>query len=299
MRADARWVGRRCCTGLWTALRLRDLDPSLDVVVVEGGLCGEGASGRNGGFALSWWPKIETLIKRAGRDEAFELARASEEVIADIGAFCEREGIDAHFHAGGWAWTATSPAQLDAWRGAVATCEAGGARPFEAWSAQEARERLGSPVHLGAVYERGAATVQPALLARGLRAAALRHGVRVLERSAMRSLDVARAVVRGDRGEVAAEAVVLATNAWSAQAHGLRTAIVPLSSDVVATEPIPEVLERIGWTGGEAISNSRLMVDYYRTTRDGRIVFGRGGGGLAFRGGSARASTGAQRARAT
>jgi glycine/D-amino acid oxidase-like deaminating enzyme len=61
-------------------------------------------------------------------------------------------------------------------------------------------------------------------------------------------------------------------------------AVVPLSSDVVATEPIPEVLERIGWTGGEAISNSRLMVDYYRTTRDGRIVFGRGGGGLAFRG---------------
>ena len=47
----------------------------------------------------------------AGEDEAFRLAKASEEAVEEIGAFCEREGVDAHFHQGGWLWTATAPAQ--------------------------------------------------------------------------------------------------------------------------------------------------------------------------------------------
>jgi glycine/D-amino acid oxidase-like deaminating enzyme len=77
---------------------------------------------------------------------------------------------------------------------------------------------------------------------------------------------------------------VLATNAWLSQIPELARAVVPLSSDIVATAPMPERLERSGWTGGEAISNSRLMVHYYRTTTDGRVAFGRGGGGIGFRG---------------
>jgi len=36
--------------GLWTALELKRRDRSLDVVLVEAGVCGDGASGRNGGF---------------------------------------------------------------------------------------------------------------------------------------------------------------------------------------------------------------------------------------------------------
>src|SRR5919201_1249411 len=64
-------------TGLWTALRLRELDPSLDVAVVEADVCGGGASGRNGGFVLSWWAKFGTLEKVCGSEEALRLARAA------------------------------------------------------------------------------------------------------------------------------------------------------------------------------------------------------------------------------
>jgi glycine/D-amino acid oxidase-like deaminating enzyme len=55
-----------------------------------------------------------------------------------------------------------------------------------------------------------------------------------------------------------------------------------VGSDVVATEPVPDRLREIGWTDGMAISDSRLLVHYYRTTDDGRIAFGKGGGRLAF-----------------
>ena len=53
------------------------------------------------------------------------------------------------------------------------------------------------------------------------------------------------------------------------------------SSHIVLTEPVPDVLERLGWTGGECVTDARTFVHYFRTTRDGRIAFGWGGGRLA------------------
>ena len=203
--------------------------------------------------------------------------RASAAAVDELGAFCEREGIDAHFRRGGWLWTATSPAQVGAWEGAVAAAQRAGERPFEVLSAEEVQRRTGSPVHLGAAYEAGAATVQPALLARGLRRVAVERGVRVFERSPLVELDRERGIVRTPAGSVEAGAIVLATGAWLAGIPELKRAVVAVSSDMVATAPMSERLEEAGWTGGESISNCRLMVHYYRTTSDGRIAFGQGG----------------------
>jgi glycine/D-amino acid oxidase-like deaminating enzyme len=51
---------------------------------------------------------------------------------------------------------------------------------------------------------------------------------------------------------------------------------------MVITEPVPDVLEEIGWTGGECITDSRAMLHYFRTTPEGRIAFGWGGGRVRF-----------------
>jgi glycine/D-amino acid oxidase-like deaminating enzyme len=271
-------------TGLWTALRVAELEPGAAVALVEADICGGGPSGRNGGFAISWWAKLETLIQRVGEEEAIRLARVADSVPAEIGEFCEREGVDCHFRPAGWLWTATSPAQVDSWGGAVEAAARFGKRPFQILAGEEARARAGSPVHLAAAFEAGAATVQPALLARGLRRVALVRGVRIFERSPMVELDRERGIVRTPSGSVQAGAVVVATGAWMASVRELRRAVVPVSSDMIATEPIPERLEESGWTGGECISNCRLMVHYYRTTRDGRVAFGQGGHRHAFAG---------------
>jgi glycine/D-amino acid oxidase-like deaminating enzyme len=276
IRADVCVVGGGY-TGLWTALRITELEPSASVALVEADICGGGPSGRNGGFALSWWPKVETLIKHVGEEEAFRLVRISAAAVDELGAFCGREGIDAHFRRGGWLWTATSPAQLGSWEDAVDAAARAGERPFEILTAEQVQERTGSPVHLGAAYEACAATVQPALLARGLRRVAAARGVRLFERSPMLELDRDRGIVRTPSGSVQADAVVLATGAWLAGVPELKRAVVAVSSDMVATAPMPDRLVEAGWTGGESISNCRLMVHYYRTTKDGRIAFGQGG----------------------
>ena len=264
-------------TGLWTALRVGELEPNASVVLVEAGICGGGPSGRNGGFALSWWPKVETLVERLGEEEGLRLVRASALAVDELGDFCKREGVDAHFRRGGWLWTATSSAQLGGWEGAVAAAERAGEKPFELLSAEEVQARTGSPVHLGAAFEAGAATVHPGLLARGLRRVALARGVRIHEHSPMVDVDRDAGVVRTRSGAVRAERIVLATGAWLAAVRELTPAVAAVSSDMIATAPMPERLEDAGWTGGESVSNCRLMVHYYRTTNDGRIAFGQGG----------------------
>ena len=271
-------------TGLWTALRIKELDPGCDVAIVEADICGAGASGRNGGFLTTWWSKLGTLIKACGEEEGVRIARASEEAVDGIEAFCTEHEIDAHFRRGGWLWVATAPAQVGVWESAIAECERHGVHEFDRLTPEELHEHIDQPTHLAGAFEPRTATVHPAHLVRGLRRVALERGVRIYESSPMLGLRRSGPPrVRTPDGEITAGTVALALNAWSAAIPELSRAIVPVSSDVVATAPDHGLLERMRWTRAEAIADARLMVHYYQATRDGRIVFGKGGGTLAYR----------------
>ena len=270
-------------TGLWTALRIREMAPSLRVIVLEADLAGAGASGRNGGFAMTFWHQFLALERACASAEALRLARASTAAVAHIGEFCREHGIDAEFRPDGWLWTATSPAQIGAWASTVEAIGRHGERPFEELPPGEVAARAGSDRHLAGVFEAGAASVQPALLARGLRGVALAQGVELFEGSPVVGLDRGPAlVVRTPGGRVRAVRVVLAMNAWAAGLRELRGRFVTIASDLVITEPAPERLEQARLRGGVSISDSRLMVHYYRPTPDGRLAFGKGGGTLAY-----------------
>ena len=75
--------------GLWSAIRIKQADPACDVVVLEQDICGGGASGRNGGMVLSWWPKLASLVSLCGDEQAVRLGRASEAAIDELRSFCE------------------------------------------------------------------------------------------------------------------------------------------------------------------------------------------------------------------
>ncbi len=271
--------------GLWTAIGIKRLDPACDVVVIEQDVCGGGASGRNGGFTLSWWPKLPSLAAAFGLEEAVRVARGSEAAIDEIRTFCEEHAIDAHFRQAGWLWAATSPSQLGAWESVVALCEKLGVGPYRRLSPAEIGRRSGSAEHRAGVFDACAATVQPAALARGLRRVALEAGVRLFEATRVVSFGRGRPVrLRTERGRLTAERLVIASNAWAAGIRELSRAIVAITSDMVVTAPAPERIRATGWTGGECVADSLTMVDYYHVTRGGRIAFGKGGWGIALGG---------------
>ena len=145
--------------------------------------------------------------------------------------------------------------------------------------------RTGSPVHLAGVLDPSAATVQPAKLTRGLRRVALELGVRLHEHTRVTHLDRrSPSVLRTPSGALTADRVVIATNAWAASLRELHTRLVVITSDIILTEEAPERLAEIGWTGSEAISDSQVMIHYYRRTPRGRVMFGKGGWGIALAG---------------
>lgn len=272
--------------GLWTAVRIKELDSSCDVAVLEQDICGGGASGRNGGFVLSWWPKLASLMALVGADDAIRIARSSEAAITEVDDFCRGHAIDADFRRGGWLWTATTRAQLNAWSGLLSLCDRMGIAPFRQLEPADVARRAGSSVHRAGIFEGSAAIVQPAALVRGLRRVALELGVRVFEHTPVRRFTRDEPVtLTCPSGTMTASRLVLATNAWAASIRELSRAIAVISSDIVATAPIPDELHTIGWEADLSITDSQTMVDYYRLSADGRVVFGKGGWTIA-RGGS-------------
>jgi glycine/D-amino acid oxidase-like deaminating enzyme len=271
--------------GLWTALTIKQHEPNCRVVVLEQDVCGGGASGRNGGFVMSWWPKIGTLKSICSAEQALFLGRGTERAISELGEFCREHAIDAHFVQKGWLWTATTPAHVDSWNGTLRACESLGVQPFERLSAEDLRRRTGSPIHLAGVFEASNATVQPAALAHGMRRVALESGVHIHERSGVTRIEPGSpTLLHTNHGKLKADKIVLATNAWSAAIPQLARLITPVNSSIAVTRPLGQKMEKIGWTGGESITDSQLFVDYYRTTRDGRIAFGKGTGAISYGG---------------
>ena len=146
------------------------------------------------------------------------------------------------------------------------------------------RARCDSPVFRGGVFVPAGATVHPARLAFGLRERLLARGAQVYEGSratGVRPVPDGIAVETASGGRVRARVAVFALNASSGTLKPLRNRLTVSSSHIVCTEPVPDVIDALGWRGGEAISDGRALLHYMRTTRDDRIVFGWAGGRMA------------------
>jgi glycine/D-amino acid oxidase-like deaminating enzyme len=274
-------------TGMWTAWYARQLEPEARVVLLEAEpVCGRGPSGRNGGFCNAMWFSLATMRRRWGSGPALEVARAAERAVARIGSFCEEQGVDAWFRPAGYVQVSTAPAHDGAWTDAVEACrDLGVPEMLRPLSEAEVAERCKSPAFRAGAVSPTSATVQPARLALGLREQLLAAGVEIFEATPVRSFrETGEGVeARTPAGSVRASRGVLAIGSAAKGRRGpLRGRLTVASSHVVLTEPVPDVLEGIGWTGGDCITDSRALLHYFRTTKDGRIAFGWGGGRIAM-----------------
>jgi glycine/D-amino acid oxidase-like deaminating enzyme len=266
-------------TGMWTALHLTELDPGIDIVILEHDIAGGGASGRNGGFVNSFWGDIGYLTHLFGDGATIALCEAGEDSVRAIGRFCDDHGIDAWYQGDGEYVVAASDDQVGRWADGVITADRLGVNEhFQVLSAAELRARISSPVFRGALFRKVGATVHPARLARGMRRVLLERGVRIFEDATVTRFgtgDPALAETTG--GTVRAGNAVVALNAWASHWKRFRRTVVVRGSYIVLTEPAPEKLKEIGWTDGSGLADMRSAVHYVRTTPDGRISFGVGG----------------------
>jgi glycine/D-amino acid oxidase-like deaminating enzyme len=265
---------------LWTAYFLTQADPGLGIVVLEQDICGGGPSGRNGGFASGWWDELDGLVALYGAEGAVRTCRAISSSIDSIGTFCAAEGVDAWFKKAGYLYAATATQHLAVCEHMVRLArDVGAPDELRELTAGEVKARCYSDSFRGGAFMRDGASVQPARLVRGLRRVLLERGVTIHEGTTVARLEPGPpALAVTAKGTVRAPHAVIAINAWATGWPQLRRRLVAWSSYVVLTAPAPERLQAIHWTGGELVSDLRTSVRYFRTTRDGRIAFGGGGG---------------------
>lgn len=278
-------------TGLWTAYHLLEADPTLRVVVLEGQEVGFGASGRNGGFAMTLLDMSLSLLRQNHGDERARAAHlAVAQSVREIGATIEQHGIDCEWVHGGLSVVATSRAQMERVEADLETASALNLPGFRRLSRDEIQAEIHSPTYLGALHEDHCGVLHPARLAHGLARTVESMGAQIHESTPVTGFDTSGPTVRltTPGGEVRAEQVVLATAAWGSQLPWFNNKIVPLFTYIALTEPLTDAQwDTVGWERRQGVEDKRNFVHYYRRTADGRILWG-GSDGVFYRGGGLR-----------
>lgn len=263
-------------TGMWTAYYLSLLEPTLDIAVVERETVGFGASGRNGGWAGAGMAgSAARYARERGRAAVERAVAATNDAVDEIGRVVFAERIDCDWTKQGTVAVAMTAPQLErlerAHEDAVAQGTwSNGERLLEG---DEVREHVRIPGALGGWITPHCASTNPAKLVRGLARACEARGVRIFESTEAVSISAGR--VRTRHGDVTAGVVLRATEAYTTQLPGHRRDYLPLTSLMVATEPLPEeIWEQIGARPGLTVRDRRHLFFYARRTADDRLAIG-------------------------
>ena len=275
LRSDLLVIGAGY-TGLWTALLAKEQNPTRDVVLLEAGEVATGASGRNGGFVdasithgflngLSRWPREVAILEKIG-----------EANLDAIETTIKRLGIDCDYRRVGEIDIATEPYLLDEFKEIMELTEPYDLR-YQLFSREQLYEIVKSPIFLGGIKRPDSSLVNPAQLAWGLRKACLNRGVQLYEKTPVIKLEEKNNLViaHTPHGCIRANRVALATNAYPPLLKRISYYIVPVYDYAIMTEPLtPSQRDSIGWHGREGLSDGNRQFHYFRTTADGRILWG-------------------------
>jgi gamma-glutamylputrescine oxidase len=264
-------------TGLSAALHAAKA--GLRVVLLEGGRIGWGASGRNGGQVIPGLRKgAAELVALFGPERAkalFDLAQQArglvEALVAEHAIACDLT-LTGHLLG---AVKARDAADFEA----EARCltDVMGYRHAEVLDARAARAEVDTPYH-GALVDRRGGHMHTLNYTLGLARAASAAGAVLHEGSPATALEQGPSWVRVATAAGAAVRARHAVLAGDALLHGLcgrvNGRIMPVANYIVATRPLADPAALIAHD--MAVSDTRFVVNYYRLTADGRLLFGGG-----------------------
>jgi gamma-glutamylputrescine oxidase len=250
-------------------------------VVVEAQDVGWGASGRNGGMAVLRYKKPwSTLAAAFGHERTCHLHALIHEAVDTLEENVEMLGVSCGFSRCGHltaAWgeraARTMEADID-WL----TAEAGDQVPRMV-GPDEMAALTGSGVYSAGYYDERSAGIHPLNYCRGFAVALTARGVPIYGRSPATGLTVTASGVRVDtpEGSVSAGKALICTSAYTSDfklGNDLHTRLLPLEVAVIATDPLPAGLTPAILPGGQLVTDTRNLVNYYRRTPDGGLLFG-------------------------
>jgi glycine/D-amino acid oxidase-like deaminating enzyme len=263
-------------TGLWTAYALKRADPTLRIIVCEREIAGFGASGRNGGWCSALFAGSRAVTaRRHGRDAVIAMQRAMFDALDEIERVVVAEAIDCDWARGGTVQVATAREHVPHMMHELHDHQEWGFGPddYRVLDPEDARIEIGCEPNYGALFTPHCAAVHPAKLVRALARVVEGLGVTIREQTPVTAIEPGR--LRTTHGDVRAEIVVRATEAFTPDLPELRRAILPIYSLMIATEPLPdEFWASAGLARRPTFGDFRRMIIYGQRTADGRFAFG-------------------------
>ena len=264
-------------TGLSTAYELKRAHPELDIVVLERGVAGHGASGRNGGFSmpLFGWDLLDTA-KQRGEEEAGHVYRMMYNAVDHLRDIIKRENISCDAEYTGYIMLATCASRERRMRKELEVAHRLG---FEhEWIEGDTLDTyIRSDAFRAGLFDPKPFVVNPAKLARGLKDTIEKLGVRIYEQTPLVQLtEGVLNTLRTPGGTVSAKRVMLALNGYGTALGFQNSTILPVHTYIVLTEPLSDAeLASTGWGKHRAsLETARNLIHDFRLTVDNRIAFG-------------------------
>lgn len=264
-------------TGISAALTLAEA--GFKPLVLEANRVGWGASGRNGGQIVNGYSRdLGVIEKRYGLDAAKALGAMALEGGDIIRERIATYGIDCDYVPGGF-FAAKTESQMRELEHQKRVWERYGHTRLELTGRVASLEIARTRMYCGGMVDHLGGHIHPLNLVLGEAGAAERLGAVIHEETPVTGIsdDGSSVIVKTAQGEVRAKTVLVCGNAYLGDAvPQLTNKIMPVSTQVVATEPLdPAVLENL-LTRNYCVEDCNYILDYYRRTRDHRLLFGGG-----------------------
>jgi len=269
-RADVCVIGGGY-TGLSAALHLAE--SGARVILVEAERIGFAASGRNGGQIHSGHRKSQAELEAwLGKQHARDLWDLAQEAKATVRGLIERHEIDCALKSG-LIIAAHNAQALSGLADETAHLNADyGYEDVRMLDAAEIASQLSTSIYPGGQLDAGGGHLHALDYARGIASAAEKAGAQLFEHT--RALRIEDDKVVCAQGTITADHIVVACDAFTA---GILPQLAPyiahVESFIVATAPLGEFLSRRLIPSDVAVADTRHVLDYYRKSADGRLLF--------------------------
>lgn len=267
-------------TGLSAALHLARA--GLSVVLVEAHRVGFGASGRNGGQVGSGQRLEQDALERmVGRDDARRLWDLAEEAKALTRELATAGGVA--FHPGVAHACRTAAEVRHAAEMAAKLARDYGYDRVEPLDRDAMRALVGSDAYVGGDLDHGAGYLHPLNYALALARQAADAGASIYEDTLVTGIEHGpRPRIRCESGVVEAGHLILACNGYLGDLEPKVAArVMPINNFIVATEPLGELAASV-LSRPVAVADTKFVVNYWRMSEDGRLLFG-GGESFGYR----------------
>lgn len=263
-------------TGLSTALFLAEA--GFRVVVLEAATVGWGASGRNGGQIVNSFSRdLDSIERQTTPDHLRLLADMAFEGGQIIRQRVRNYGIRCDLKEGG-IFAALNPRQQKHLDAQQALWQRFGYHKLELLDRDAIRARVGTDRYVGGAIDHTGGHIHPLNLALGEAAALESRGGVIHEHSeVLQILPGEPATVKTAQGEVRAEFVVLAGNAYlGGLVPELGAKSMPCGSQIVATEPLDDAVAKRLLPQDNCVEDGNYLLDYFRLSGDNRLIYGGG-----------------------